>query len=474
MKKRLKYGGMSIIVTILFLAGVVLLNMLAGLLSDRFYLKADLTAGNLFEISDDTAKILKDINEPVTLTVLSTETDYQNTTGLVIIREILQKYAALSDGDITVRYIDPTLNPALPEQYSLVTFGMRDIIVESERRYTAVICDELFQFGYDYQTGYQYISAVQAEQKLTNALLYVLSEVSAKAAILTGHNEYGSQTFEAFLKDSNYQVEEADLRTADMPDDATLAIIIAPEGDYTAAEIEKIDAFLASGGNVIWLEYEGGQYKPNLKGYFLEWGVYIEPSVIFEPDRSEPLYPHIIYPLIAVHEATALIDQSGSMGYFAPVINPFTRIFETKGSRATYPLLTTTAQSYARLYEDLETSTSFEREPGDISGPFDVGVLCVETTYDSQGAARRSMVLATGVSPIDYFDNTNLNAKFFTGVLSYMSPASEMVYVPARDIIPGSMQVLAGQSTVLFWILMSIPLLILALGIVVWRRRRHL
>lgn len=475
MKKKLfKYGGMSVTVTVLFLAGVVLLNMLVGLLSDRLYWKVDLTPGGLFEIGEDTSKILRDMDEPVTFTVLSTEADYQNTGGLMVVREILQKYAAMSDGKITLQYVDPNLNPALAQQYSLVTLTSRDILVESGRRYTSISYMDLFQTGTDNQTGSQYIAAVQAEQKLTNALLYVLNERVAKAVILTGHDEYRSPTFETFLKDSYYLVEEADLSVSDMPEGATLAIISAPAGDYTGDEINKLDAFLASGGNVLWLDSEEGRDRPNLKRYFEEWGISFEASIAFEPEQSNPLYRFIIYPQIAEHESTALIDQSSNMKFMAPINNPVTRLFESKNNRTTRALLTTSAQSYARPYDSMSTSTTFDREPGDVSGPFDVAILSTETTYDSQAGTQRHSVLAMSVNCVDYFDSSNLNARFFSSVLNYMNPSAETVYVTARSVVQGSMQILSGQSFVLFWVLIIIPLLILVLGIVVWRRRRHL
>ncbi len=473
MKKRaLKYGGMSVTVTVLFLAGIVLFNMLVGLLADRFYLKIDLTAGGLFEIGDETAAILRDMSEPVTLTVLASESDYQNTGGLMVVREILQKYAAMSGGNITLRYVDPNLNPALAQQYSLVTLAARDILVESGRRYTAIGHMDLFQTSVDPQSGSEYVAGVQAEQKLTNALLYVLNEKAAKAAILTGHGEYRSEAFETFLKDSYYQVEEADLSVSAIPEDATLAVLSAPSGDFTDSEIGRLDAFLASGGNVMWLDSEQGGDRPNLKRYFEEWGISFRPMIVMEPELSDPMYRFLIYPSIGEHDSTKLIDRSSDMKFMAPLSNPVDRLFDSKGTRTTHALLTSSAASYARPFDS--AAANLERDAADISGPFDIAVLTTDTTYDNQVGTQIHSVFAMNVNGADYLGGSTQNARFFSSLLNYMNPAAETVYVAPRGVQGEQMQLDSGQSLMLFWVLIVIPLLILVLGIVVWRRRRHL
>ena len=61
-KRKFKYGTLATAITVVFIAAVVLLNVLASQLTDRFGLKIDTTKEQLFEISDQTIDYLENGN----------------------------------------------------------------------------------------------------------------------------------------------------------------------------------------------------------------------------------------------------------------------------------------------------------------------------------------------------------------------------------------------------------------------------
>ena len=86
---KIKLKGFSLLVTVLFLASVILLNILAGMLTERFFLKADLTDTGLYTLSERAEEFLNDIDEIVRLVRFP---DWQSTTtGERIVRKELRK-----------------------------------------------------------------------------------------------------------------------------------------------------------------------------------------------------------------------------------------------------------------------------------------------------------------------------------------------------------------------------------------------
>ncbi len=49
--RKLQYGGLSVVLTVVFIAVIVLANAGVTFLTDRFSLKADISAAGLYEIS---------------------------------------------------------------------------------------------------------------------------------------------------------------------------------------------------------------------------------------------------------------------------------------------------------------------------------------------------------------------------------------------------------------------------------------
>ena len=100
-----KQGSFSIGVTAIVIAIVVVANMIIGQLPEK-YRNIDVSSTKIYEISDTSKDLLKELDHKVTLTVLAVkdETDDRITT-------FLSKYAGLSK-NVSVKWIDPVLHPS--------------------------------------------------------------------------------------------------------------------------------------------------------------------------------------------------------------------------------------------------------------------------------------------------------------------------------------------------------------------------
>ena len=103
--KKFKYGGLSILFTVIFIVAVVLVNVIITLLGDRFMPAADLTDSGLYSIEQSTVDYLKTITDEVTLTVTSEESAFTGSSSYYYqTNEILKKIAA-ANSNITLQYI---------------------------------------------------------------------------------------------------------------------------------------------------------------------------------------------------------------------------------------------------------------------------------------------------------------------------------------------------------------------------------
>ena len=76
--RKLKYGSFATALTALFIAAIVLVNIVATMLFDRFPITLDLTSGSIYTASEETIEYISGIISPVSITVLSTEDEYRS------------------------------------------------------------------------------------------------------------------------------------------------------------------------------------------------------------------------------------------------------------------------------------------------------------------------------------------------------------------------------------------------------------
>ena len=152
--KKLKYGTLTIIYTAVFIAAAVIFNIFMTYVTNRFALRVDLTDERIYEISDETKRFLQnDLKEDIRITILSSENIYIDNASFSPIREVLLRYVALSGGKISIRYIDPYVNPEIVEQYNVFgTPRYRDIVVESGKRYKVLNPADLYAARTNYET----------------------------------------------------------------------------------------------------------------------------------------------------------------------------------------------------------------------------------------------------------------------------------------------------------------------------------
>ncbi len=479
-RRRFKIGALSVVSIIVVIAAVIAFNYFVDYIADRYVLEIDMTSNSEYEISEETAQLLSTLQEPITITVLCDETDYENDEDLRRLPKIFQRYVQLSNGMVTVKYINAVTNPGIFNSYNdLGDLSTKDIIVESAKRYKALEPHDLLEYttssGSTGSTGSQYVTGLRAEQRLTSAILYVTANKVPKAAYISGHQETTNlETMEELLTRSNFEITTISLmQTNEIPSDVDMVIISQPRGDYTEEEIEILDAFLNDGGRAIVTFASDTPSLPVLSAYFEEWGVRYENQMVYDTERCYAGYNAYILPnVVTVEGLTDNLDKNGYV--IVPGAKPISILWDQDNWRGTQPLLTTSNSAYAK---DLTAeSTGYEQTDEDQTGPFNVGVLAYQNEmHNLNSTFSYILFLNAGTLSDSTLGNTSfLNRDYFLAAMNFMSDDSESVVIASKDLTSANLVITGAIRSVLYYLLIFIiPGVCLILGILVWARRRH-
>lgn len=483
-KRRMKIGALALISTIVVIAAVIAVNYFVDYIADRYVLEIDMTSKGEYEISDETVQLLSTLSEPITITVLCDETDYNNNSDLRRLPKVLQRYEQLSHGNVTVKYINAVNNPAIFSQYDqLGDLSSGDIIVESSKRYKSMSPYDLLEYQSSNNSSTsgsasnetKYLTGLRAEQRLTSAILYVTANKVPKAAYLTGHQESTEhETLDTLLASANYDTQELSLmQEGKVPDDVDMLLILQPQGDFTTEEIDALDEFMSNGGKMIVSYASNTPTLTNLEEYFTEWGVAYDDKMVYDNERCFAGTNFYLMP--NVNTVEGLTDNLDTKSYvIIPGARPITTLWEQDNWRGTQVLMSTSNNSYAK---DLSSeTTNYEQSDTDETGPFNVGVLSYQNSmHNLNSTYSYALFLNAGFLSDSTLDNTAfLNKDYVLAALNFMTDDSEAVSIASKDLTSTTLAVPGSAKSVLFYLLiLIIPGVCLVGGIAVWARRRH-
>ena len=93
-KRNLKHGTMAVVLTVLFIAAVVVLNVIVSIISDRIDTTADLTDTGIYTLDEATTNYLAGLDKDVTVSVMNTESSFEGGSSFYkSVNELLNKMA---------------------------------------------------------------------------------------------------------------------------------------------------------------------------------------------------------------------------------------------------------------------------------------------------------------------------------------------------------------------------------------------
>ena len=458
-----KGGAYSIAITAIVLALLIVINILVTALPTTLT-KYDISATKLYSVTSNTKAVVNALEEDVTIYWI-VQADAED----AIIENLLSKYESLSE-HITVVKRNPDVYPTFAEQYTDETVTNNSLVVECGSRSRYISYDDIYLYEMD-MTSYSYNTSFDGEGAITSAIDYVVSEELPQIYLLEGHGEAElPATFSDQLEKENIELQNLSLLTADViPDDADCLIIYAPDSDISNEELEMLADYVETGGKLLVMAgpVEGDSLE-NLYSLLDDYGVEVVEGIVVEGDREHYAFqaPFALMPEMNSSEITdPLIEER-----YYPIL-PIAQgldITKTISYITTTELLTTSEASFSKIagYE----MTSYEKEEGDIDGPF---ALAVSLVRDNGG----QIVWFSSDSFLDETYNaysSGANVNLVMNAVSGMIGESDAMAIRSKSLNYNYLTISDSTAALLKVIMIGIcPLLYLAIGIgVVLRRRR--
>ena len=302
-KRNLKYGTLSIVVTVIFVVLALVVNGIATSLSSVYGWYTDMTASGIFSLSDAFREKMDDLlstedGEPVYLNiVLMSEEDYFSSMNSLtnMVYQTLKEVTAEYDNIELIAY-NTTVHPELAEKYmmtALDTPQLSDVVIElADENHNAIDNVPAKKYSIDSfftadSSSGSYIG-YNAEARLLSAVAQLTGQSEKPVAYyLQGHGEptlAEASDWQEVLELAGFEIKELNLSTEDfpVPEDGDcgndIVIINSPKYDLLStqeiSEVKKIRTFLGTNyGNMIVVEDASSPTLPALEGLLSEWGL---------------------------------------------------------------------------------------------------------------------------------------------------------------------------------------------------------
>ena len=314
----LKRGGYAVGITAAILAGIIVLNVLIGVLAERVNLEFDMSLTDQNSISEENIDFIKNLDKEVTVTMCAKAEDYTGTYMNYYAQQygvtesytdyykqtvnLIEKYNNYNK-KIKIEYVDTqsTEFNKISQKYSKDTINYGDIIVTcavgDNERYKIIGYEDIYAItqddtyaSYGYSTST--VTGNNIETALTSAISYVTSNKTSKVAFITGHskNDY-SKEYQTLLKTNNYEIDViSDAMVTDISDGYDALFIVAPTTDFMASELDAISKFLDNDGKyqkgLVFFADTSAPYLSNFYGLLEEWGIAVEEGILFETNAN--------------------------------------------------------------------------------------------------------------------------------------------------------------------------------------------
>ncbi|MDA3808742.1 MAG: GldG family protein [Spirochaetaceae bacterium] len=468
---KLKQAAYSLLMTGFVLAALFIIN----LITETVNLKLDMTERGVFSLSDETAAIVQDLKNDVTIYALFKQGHESKQ-----IVGILDQYSAFKK--LKVKIIDPDRNPALLTQFQVgnETIATGSIIVQSGSYWQVINEIDLYSIKYS-QEGPQ-ILGLKVEEKITSAIAYVKTGRKPDVYEITGHNELALKNSDIGkeIESSNFKLNSFNITSSSgIPEEAEILILIGPQRDFTEYESEKLSEYMKNGGKLFAALGYNETNLDNLYSVLKNYDVQIQKGLTMERDTTRLLpefgdNPFFFAPIMSDHFIADFVKNnqldpffSGSMG--------LTRTESEKRNIQFKPILTTSDNSWLRTdmtrQDDVLLNT-------DIPGPIYVALSINETNRDTGMETGARLVVIGSPTIFTPLGNMGIlpgNIKLLIGSLTWLDNNIQSVSIPTKSLYALPLKI-DTKTALLYGLLVSIiiPLSIIITAFIIYRKRKNL
>jgi len=439
------------IYTLIIIGILGLINFLA----QRYNKSFDATANKKYTLSDQTAKVVKNLQGDLTIQYWDRPSGFPNA------EDLFNRYKSLS--------------PKVNVQYEDVDKKRTEAIAAGVKNPLPNI---FVKVGNKTETAKSL-----TEEEVTGAMVRALKGGDRTVCFTSGYGEASTTDTQAgeglgnvkdLTEKNNYKTKVVSmLPKPEIPLDCTILVVAGPKRDLLPPAVDAIKNYVENGGRALILLDPPLKFRSEiddnnaLVSVLDSWGVKLHKDLVLDLSGVGQLFglgPE--FPLVTKYEDHAIVREMKDL----PTGFPIVRSMEvTKGDKTTVsPLFSTTDDSVAT--EDLKNPQVNVKaaKPG-------ARVLAVAGTYTTgkENGNGRFVVVGTSRWIGNGFLNFNGNRDLYMNMLNWLSSDEDLISIRPKDPEDRRLNMNPRQATMLFYgSVVVIPLAIIVAGVGVWWKRR--
>lgn len=296
--RRFRYGSMSVIVTALVIAAVILANVIVSALSAKYLWYIDMTKESIFTVSDACFDLLDETFESldaresengedkafVTVKFCDMQDNLMKTGYSKYVLTTALELAAEYPDRVKVEFINIYENPSAVSPYKTsvgsAIINTDVIIAGSGGEYRLYDLEDFFMISSGATSPFAYCG----DKRFSSAILAVTQVTKPVVGMLMGHGEsYKDAALGRLFEEAGYRIEViSDLVNDGIPEDCRMLVCYQPTSDFRSlddgisdvSEIQIIDDFLAQANRSLMVFMSPDcPTLPNIEKYLAQWGI---------------------------------------------------------------------------------------------------------------------------------------------------------------------------------------------------------
>ena len=450
--RQTKYAAFAVTYILVVIAIVVVANVLA----DRYNKSYDATANKRYSLSDQTAKIVKGLKQPATITYFNQSTRFRDG------KDLLDQYANLSP-KLQVKYVDPDKDRELATEAGIRSLG------------TAVV-----QIGTKHEEAKS-----MTEEGITGAFIRDLKSTTRTVCFTSGSGEHqldnsdreGMSKFKEVLSKDNYESKSVDLLTkAEVPGDCTTLVIAGPTKNYEQPEVDAVKKYVENGGRVFFmldppLKFGRDQIADNdaLSNLLQNWGVTLNKDLILDLNplgQIAGVGPEVA--MVTNYASQPIVDQMRGVATGFPLA----RSLDIRNGDKTSVQKLFDSSSSSLATSNLNSNEINMKDPKNKKGPLTIAAAGTYNTgkENSQG---RFVVVGSSMWASNRFIDFNGNDDLASNAINWLSSDEDLISIRPKTPEDRRITMTAGQ---LAWVRavsqFGLPFAVVMIAVSVWWKRR--
>lgn len=499
--------------TLIRLATVFGILILVNVISIRVFGRIDLTAQNVYTLSEASKAIVHSLDDLVTIKAYFTDdlpAPYNNNRRATL--DILNEYKAYAGGNLQFEFISPAGEKAEQDAQQqgiapLQVQVIQDDKLEVKRGYMGLLL--LYEDRKETLPVVQNLGSL--EYDISSALKRLTTRVKKKIGYSTGHQEADPGSFQqaAQLISGQYDLVPIDLgKNEPVPSDIAALLVISPQTRFADSSKYSLDQYLMHGGKIAFLL---NRMNANLQNRFAQplelglddllaqYGTRVNADLVRDAQcapitvmqqqgfiRFQSQVPFPYLPTASNFSKTNAIvkDLQSVLFYFVSSVD--TNLASQRGLSA--EVLIRSSKQSGRQSGFVMLDPFQKYSPKDLAEGGIPFAAILEGSFksfftdkqphaaDSISPVTRVLVAGDGDFMKDEFLGSRDNVTLFANMIDYLADDAGLITIRSKNVNQPPLEPLPdGTKRMLkYGNLILPPLLVIGYGLVRWRRRQSL